>query len=77
MKHTKRCGECGGKNIRTTTVPAGGGYAPDLLPDTHPWWKSSKLEVFVCTDCGLFQYFVPKDLLGGVIESSKFKTFSG
>jgi hypothetical protein len=76
MKHTKRCDECGGTNIRTTTVSTGGGYAPDLLPGAHPWWKSGKLEVFVCAACGHFQFFVPSDVLPSVIESPEFKTFS-
>jgi hypothetical protein len=75
MKRTRRCNECGGTNIRTTTVPAGGGYAPDLLPGTHPWWKSGKLEVFVCATCGHFQFFVPSNVLASVIESDEFKTF--
>ncbi|HEV7765291.1 MAG TPA: hypothetical protein VGQ76_09835 [Thermoanaerobaculia bacterium] len=73
MKRTKRCGECGTSNIRTTTVSAGGGYAPDLLPGAHPWWKGAVLEVYVCCTCGHFQYFVPEAALQGVIESKKFR----
>jgi hypothetical protein len=76
MKHAKRCGECGGTNIRTTTVSAGGGYAPDLLPGAHSWWKSGTLEVFVCAACGHFQFFVPSDVLPNVIASQEFKAFS-
>ena len=74
MKNTKRCNECEGTNIRTTTVSAGGGYAPDLLPGTHRWWKTGTLEVFVCATCGHFQFFVPSDILPGVIESHEFRT---
>jgi hypothetical protein len=74
MKLTKRCGECGGVNIRSTTVSAGGGYAPDLLPGAHPWWKSGTLEVFICATCGLFQLFVPTASLQSVVESPEFKT---
>ena len=73
MKHNKRCGECGGTNIRTTTVPAGGGYSPDLLPGTHAWWTSGKLEIYICASCGLFQFFVPSDVLSQVTESKEFK----
>ena len=43
MKRSKKCSECGGSKIRTATVSAGGGYAPDLLPGAHPWWKGGKL----------------------------------
>jgi hypothetical protein len=73
MKKTKRCGECGKSNIRMTTVAAGGGYAPDLLPGAHPWWKGGKLEVFVCCTCGHFQYFVPDEALAKVVASKNFK----
>jgi len=72
LKITKRCGECGASNIRTTTVSAGGGHAPDLLPGAHPWWKSGKLEVYVCCACGNSQYFVPREDLQKVLESDKF-----
>jgi hypothetical protein len=75
MKHTKRCASCGGTNIRTTTVASGGGYSPELLPGTHSWWTSGKLEVFICTGCGHFQYFVPADLLAGVVASEKFRSY--
>jgi hypothetical protein len=74
MKHTKRCGECGGTSIRTTTVQARGGGAPDLLPGTHPWWRTPTLEIFICASCGLFQQFVPTESLQSVVESSEFKT---
>ena len=73
MKRTKRCGECNGTDIRMTVVPAGGGHAPDLLPGAHPWWRSGKLEVYICATCGNFQYFVPADLLPEVVESEKFE----
>ena len=72
MKHTKRCAECGSTDIRTTTVPSGGGYAPDLLPGAHSWWLSGKLEIYICAACGYFQYFVPSEYLARVLESKKF-----
>ncbi len=72
MKHSGKCGECGSSDIRTTVVYAGGGHAPDLLPGTHPWWKSGQLEVYVCCTCGYFQYFVPESALPEVRESKKF-----
>jgi hypothetical protein len=72
-KHTTHRSECGGTDIRTTTVAAGGGCTPDLLPGTHPWWMSGKLEVFVRTKCGHFQFFVRAELLERVIASAGFK----
>jgi hypothetical protein len=72
VKKTGRCSECAGTDIRMTKVSAGGGYAPDLLPGAHPWWKSGRLEVYVCCSCGHFQYFVPEEALPEVRESEKF-----
>ena len=76
MKVTKRCSECGASNIRVTEVSAGGGYAPDLLPGAHPWWKGGKLEVYICCNCGHFQYFVPAAALKEVQASDKFEPYS-
>jgi hypothetical protein len=75
MKQTRRCSECGATDIRTATVPAGGGHAPDLLPGAHSFWRQAKLEVYICAACGYFQYFVPREFLGKVIESEKFKRY--
>lgn len=72
MKRSRKCVECGSSDIRMTTVSAGGGYAPDLLPGAHPWWKGGKLEVYVCCNCGHFQYFVPDADLEAVRKSRKF-----
>ena len=73
MKHTGKCSECHGSDIRTTTVDARGGGAPDLLPGAHKWWKTPKLEVYVCCTCGHFQYFVPQEGLEEVRASDQFK----
>ncbi|HJQ39982.1 MAG TPA: hypothetical protein VKB93_22795 [Thermoanaerobaculia bacterium] len=73
MKRSRKCPECGGSDIRMTTVWSGGGHSPDLLPGVHPWWKSGQLEVYVCCACGYFQYFVPERFLSKVRESGKFK----
>ncbi len=75
MKRTRKCGECGGSDIRMTTVLARGGGAPDLLPGTHPLWKSPSLEIYICCLCGYFQYFVPEDALSKVRESENFTPF--
>ena len=74
MKHSRKCGECGGSDIRMAKVPAGGGHAPDLLPGAHPWWRRGRLEVYVCCTCGYFQYFVPESELAMVRESGRFKS---
>jgi hypothetical protein len=76
MKRTHQCSACSGKDIYMTETPAGGGYAPDLLPGAHPWWRSGRLEVYVCGTCGYFQYYVPEGALAEVRESKKFRRYS-
>ena len=76
MKKTKRCGECQSSTIYTTTVSSGGGYAPDLLPGTHPWYSGSNLEIYICAKCGNFQFFVPEDALSKLAKAPKFKKHS-
>jgi len=75
MKRTRQCPTCGGREIYTTEVSAGGGYAPDLLPGAHPWWRGEKLEIYVCTTCGHLQHYVPEGDLAEVRESKKFRKF--
>jgi hypothetical protein len=75
MKQTRRCGECGATDIRTTTVSAGGGHAPDLLPGAHSFWRSGQLEIYICVACGHLQFFVARKYLPKVMESEKFKRY--
>lgn len=77
MKKSRQCGECQSTTIYTTTISSGGGHAPDLLPGVHPWYKSGKIEVYICTRCGLTQLFAPQEVLSQVPKSKKFKRHSG
>jgi len=75
MKHTKKCSECNGSEIYTTKVGAGGGYAPDLLPGAHPWWRGGKFEVYVCGKCGYYQFFVPEEALRKIKQNQNFERY--
>ena len=76
MKKTRQCGECQSSSIYTTTISSGGGYAPDLLPGTQPWYSAGKVEIYICTKCGHLQFFVPDDVLAKVSKSKKFRKHS-
>jgi DNA-directed RNA polymerase subunit RPC12/RpoP len=75
MKQKKKCPECGGREIYVSVIGSGGGYAPDMLPGAHPWWKGGKMEVYVCGSCGLYQYFVPPEHLENIGRSKKFAKY--
>lgn len=72
MKRTKKCSECGAKEIYGTVIGSGGGYAPDMLPGAHEWWREGKMEVYVCGSCGHYQFFVPEKYLVKLKHSRKF-----
>jgi predicted nucleic-acid-binding Zn-ribbon protein len=76
MKRTRKCSECGATEIYKAEIGAGGGYAPDMLPDAHSWWRSGKLDVYVCGSCGYYQFFVPLEYLPKVKQSKKFAKYS-
>ena len=75
MKLSKKCSECKGSEIYRTKVGAGGGYAPDMLPGAHPWWRSGKLEVYVWGTCGHYQLFVPAEALLEIKHQQKFEKY--
>ena len=76
MKKSRRCPECDSSSIYTTTVGSGGGYSSDLLPGTHPWYKEGTMEIYICTKCGYFRYYVPENALSLVSKSAKFRKHS-
>ena len=76
MKRTKKCSECGGGEIYRAEIAAGGGYAPDMLPGAHAWWRAGKMEVYVCGSCGHYQFFVPEEYLSKVKQGKKFERYS-
>lgn len=71
MKKSRKCSECGGREIFWDKVDASGGYGPDLLPhvgNLFSLWKEKKFEVYVCGSCGYYQFFVADDGLPQVRE---------
>jgi hypothetical protein len=76
MKKTKKCSECGGHEIYLAVIGAGGGYAPDMLPGAHPWWRGGKMEVYVCGACGHYQFFVPEEYLANIMLLKQFEKYS-
>ena len=58
MSTRPTCPECKGEHLRRTRgVGTRGGHGPDLLPGLHGFWRSAKVDVVLCTDCGLVRYY--------------------
>jgi hypothetical protein len=69
------CPNCGGRDLYVTTKPisSGGGYAPDLLPGLHAWFRAGKLRAVLCADCGLYRQFADEDARLAVRSSSRWQ----
>jgi len=59
----KRCRNCASQDRYRKEVDAAGGYGPNLLPVGWTGWGGPKLEIQVCGNCGLVEWFVPPNLL--------------
>ena len=74
MPKSSNCPECGQGNLYSSRpVSAGGGYAPNYLPDLGTLFASAKLTVVVCRDCGLTRFFASKPALEKLRESGKWR----
>ncbi len=68
-----RCSNCGGSDLRTTTVDAAGGCGPDLLPGAGGWFRSAKFEIVVCCSCGLTRFFAPEQEIEKIAKSASWE----
>ena len=69
------CPNCDGGNVFVAhkEVSAGGGYAPNYLPDLGSFFAAGKLNVAVCSDCGLTRFFASRTAREKLRESEKWK----
>ncbi len=68
------CPNCSGDNLyRSKPVSAGGGYAPNYLPDLGGFWVAAKFDVVVCGDCGLTRLFASHEALQKLPLSNRWK----
>lgn len=61
---SKICRNCGSKEIHAREVKVRGGLAMDMLP--IGFFSEKRLEMRVCANCGLVEWFVPRRLLDKV-----------
>jgi hypothetical protein len=69
------CPNCGSAELYVCVkpVPSGGGYAPDLLPGLHPWFRGAKLRNVLCASCGLLRQFADEAAREIVRTSGKWR----
>lgn len=50
-------------------VGAGGGHAPNYLPDLGRWYKAARFTVVVCKACGLTRFFASEEARSKLSDS--------
>jgi hypothetical protein len=71
MARRKNCPECGsGNQYFRPNVDVSSGYGPNLLPGTAGLFRSPKMHVVVCKDCGFMRFFAMEGTLEHIDERS-------
>jgi predicted nucleic-acid-binding Zn-ribbon protein len=75
MESYAPCPNCGGGNQYVTlkAVSAGGGHAPNYLPNLGGILSAEKFRIVVCSDCGLTRFFARRSAREKLRESEKWK----
>ena len=61
------------RSVRIWTTWMQKGPLLNFLPGAHSWWRSGRLDVYVCFVCGFLQLFVSPEFLSKGCESDDFK----
>ena len=69
------CPSCRSSNVYRTKKPisSGGGYAPNLLIGVGPWYKSARVKVVVCAECGLIRQLAEREARQGLRDADKWE----
>ena len=67
------CPNCNSKNLyKSKETSSGGGHAPNYLPGLGKGFKSARIEVVLCRDCGMARFFAAPEAKRRVSESKKW-----
>ncbi len=70
----KPCPHCGANDVfMTERVRAGGGHAPNLLPELGKWYAAATFDIVVCRSCGLTRLFASQEALNKLGPSQRWK----
>ena len=69
------CPSCRSSNVYRTVKPigSGGGYAPNLLSGLGDLFRSPKVDVVVCEQCGLIRQYAQRESRAKLSKSKKWK----
>jgi hypothetical protein len=68
------CPHCGGKTLfKSRAIGAGGGHAPNYLPDLGRLFSAAKFHLIVCRDCWLTRFFAQREALEELPESTRWE----
>lgn len=67
------CPTCGSSELyESAPISAGGGYAPNYLPDLGGFWSSARFRLVMCGSCGLTRFFASPEARQKVAESNRW-----
>ena len=70
---SRKCPECAGETLFTTTTSSGGQHGPALLPGLGGFLRYAKFNVVVCRNCGLTRFYTVDDALEKLPEASQWQ----
>jgi predicted nucleic-acid-binding Zn-ribbon protein len=74
MEKLSPCPNCGSRALyRSKEVSAGGGYAPNYLPDLGSFWAAERFHLVLCKECGLTRFFASRGATAKLPNSEKWK----
>jgi DNA-directed RNA polymerase subunit RPC12/RpoP len=75
MSDVPPCPDCGSRTLyRGPATSSGGGHAPDYLPGLGTsWFRSARLVLVVCRDCGLTRFYAQPEARRKLGASGKWK----
>ena len=75
MKDVTPCPNCQGTTLYASREQAShtGQHGPNYLAGLGSFWRSARLTVVVCRDCGLMRFFASSQATAKLKESGKWR----
>jgi predicted nucleic-acid-binding Zn-ribbon protein len=77
MLDVRPCPNCHGTTLyEGPATSAGGGHAPNYLPQLGRFLRAAKFQLVVCRDCGLTRFFAEPEARARLKESRRWRAVS-